>query len=151
FTLHAARLLERMQGRAEAALELDEALEQARHLPATEPYMVMRLRLIVARLGLARRGPPLSEDDRKALVKPLVTEGVGLFAELPIRSIDQVPGLLRDLAAELGEGDPQILQAAFSSVGFQGDPEEIAGAMADWDRIVSTDRGATAGVLADTA
>jgi propane 2-monooxygenase small subunit len=150
FTLHAARLLERMHGEAQAARELDGALEQARQLPRTEPYLLMRLRLIVARLALARRQrnlPPGHDDP----FKDLREEGFSLFEALAIRSIDRVPGLLRDLAAELGEQFPQILVAAFPAVGISANPDQINEAMTKWDRTASAESGTTAGVLADAA
>ena len=110
FTLHMVRLLDRMQDLSGADEALAAALEQARELPRTEQYRLMLLRLVVARLRIARQ----QEIERPELV----TEALALYEDMPLRTINSVPGLLRDLAAEAGPHSTKLLGTALRVVGL---------------------------------
>src|SRR5207247_10091017 len=113
YTLHLARLLERDGQPAAAAAALGEALTTVRE-PATD-----RLRLLVALLGLWRRqGYPAGTGDYEACQ----AEAVRLYNALGDRQIRGVPGLLRDLAAEVSPAHPAILDDALGTLGVDAPP-----------------------------
>lgn len=108
FALQDARLLERSTFSEHARQVLSEALD------AVQGPTVDRLRLLVAWLGLARRhGIP----DRGAL-SPYGDETVRLARAIGPRGLAEVPGLLRDVAAEVGEHAPDLLDSALGTVGL---------------------------------
>lgn len=110
------RLLDRMQELAGADELLAAALDQARQLPDTEQYRLMLLCLVVARLCTARQ-----QDVERA---GLVAEALTLYEGMPLRAINSVPGLSRDLAAEAGPHSTKLLGAAPRVVGL---PNQSAG------------------------
>jgi hypothetical protein len=111
FNFHTARLAERIGDYLRAYECLAEGLAFAKGLEATEDRNVTVLRHIAALLSLRRRsGEP--RDER------LVNEAVELVDEVPIRRIRNTPGLLRDLAAEIGAASPNLLRAALLGVGI---------------------------------
>jgi AAA ATPase-like protein len=111
FTLHAARLRERLKEAPEAELLLKQAYELLRSFKPTQEHRLMQLRLGAARLGVARRSGESIADD-------VANEALELFEGLPRRAVGRVPGLLRDLAAELGGRSTEIVAAALQSVGI---------------------------------
>lgn len=144
FTLHTARLLERMDRQVTAAQELDGALDLARQLPDNEPYRLLRLRLITARLGLARRTEAATSD-------ALVEEAINAYGTTSPKVVASTPGLLRDLAAEVGQGSSRILRHALNTLGLQADAAQLASTLASWDAAESAAQGARSGRLANLA
>ncbi|OXM55758.1 CHAT domain-containing protein [Amycolatopsis alba] len=122
FTLHRARMDERLGNAAAAKPYLTETLTQCRRLPPTPQHLLGRVGLIVCLLRLRRYGLPLGDG----LVEELSAEAVEVADRLPIKEISTVPGLLRDLAAELGERSPRLLDAALRRVGLAGTETELA-------------------------
>ena len=142
YTLHLARLLERDGQPAAAATAVGEALTTVRE-PATD-----RLRLLVALLGLWRRqGYPASAGSYEASQ----AEAVHLYNTLGDRQIKRVPGLLRDLAAEVSAAHPAILDDALGTIGVDASPGgPVPGALRELDQSVAAERG-TPGLVADLA
>jgi patatin-related protein len=138
FSLSLARVLEKDQQPTEAAAVLDEARE-ARVDDQT------RLRLVVARLALARRRQE-PEDVRRVLGD----EAIELFERLGGRMVSRQRGVLRDLAAEVGDRSIDILVLALTDIGV--DPrvegQRILDALRSLDRGVSAARGLDQGVVA---
>jgi hypothetical protein len=98
----------------EAASYLSEAYQLARSLEPTTRWKVEQLRLLVASLSLIRRsGLPPDEN--------MIGEVLALYNELGTGAVRRVPGLLRDLAAEVGPYSPHVIQAALRSVGVSAD------------------------------
>ncbi|WP_410583155.1 CHAT domain-containing protein [Amycolatopsis sp. lyj-108] len=122
FTLHMARMDERLGQAARAKPYLLETLGQTRRLPPTGPHLICRLSLLVCLLRLRRYGLPLGES----LADDLGTEAVTVADRLSIKEITVIPGLLRDLAAELGERSPRLLNAALRRIGLAGTESELA-------------------------
>ncbi|MEV6911881.1 CHAT domain-containing protein [Amycolatopsis sp. NPDC051071] len=116
FTLHMARLYERLGRAAEAKNHLTATLVQCRRPPSTGPRSLSRLSIIVCMLRLRRFGMPLGEE----MVDELSLEAVAVAERLQIKEINTVPGLLRDLAAEVGERSPRLLKAALRRIGLAG-------------------------------
>jgi hypothetical protein len=75
---------------------------------------VDRLRLLVAWLGVARRNPSVSTEGRR----DRVDEAVEIGRTATTRRLSEYPGLLRDLAAEVGDEAGDVLDTALRSVGF---------------------------------
>jgi hypothetical protein len=101
-----------------------------------------RLRLIVALLGLDRRaGEPQDET--------LVDEAARLHETLGAEDLLRVPGLLRDLAAEIGAERPALPDEALRTIGLDATPEGTVPAglreVEDWSAGVL---GPTGAVLA---
>ena len=142
YTLHVARLLERDGQPAAAAGALGEALTTVRE-PAIE-----RLRLLVALLGLWRRqGFPVGTRDYEACQ----AEAVRLYNALGDRQIRGVPGLLRDLAAEVSPAHPAILDDALGTIGVDASPGgPLPGALRELDQSLAAEHG-TPGLVADLA
>jgi hypothetical protein len=105
YSLHAARLHERAGQPTEARSVLREAIATVR-MPGTD-----RLRLIVALLGLDRRAAAPRDES-------LSDEAARLFETLGVPALLQVPGLLRDLAAEIGAEHPGLLDTALRIIGL---------------------------------
>jgi hypothetical protein len=119
FALHLARLTERTGAPLSAKSVVGEALALAATLEPTQRYSVTRLRLIVAQLALSRRtGDPVDEA--------LADEAIALFEALPLRVVRAEPGLLRDLAAEVGSRSTRVLRAALLGVGLSPERYEDA-------------------------
>ncbi len=116
FTLHMARLAERLGRAAEAKNDLTATLVLCRRPPSTSPRSLSRLSIIVCMLRLRRFGMPLGEG----MVDELSREAVAVAERLQIKEINTVPGLLRDLAAEVGERSPRLLKAALRRIGLAG-------------------------------
>ena len=144
FTLHSVRLLERTGRPAVAAQELDGALVLVRQLPDSEAYRLMRLRLLVARLGLVRRAGETASD-------ALADEAIACYDHTSPRAVTSTPGLLRDLAAELGARFPRILKAALVTLGLHADTDQLAGTLTRWDGLESRAEGVPSGRLASLA
>jgi hypothetical protein len=107
FALHEARLLERSGSAEEAARVVQEALE------AVEGVTLDRLRLLVGWLGLARRhGIPDPQAGSR------IDETIAITRALGPRALAEVPGLQRDIAAEVGEHAPDLLSTTLSTVGL---------------------------------
>ncbi|MGH3177207.1 MAG: AAA family ATPase [Streptosporangiaceae bacterium] len=142
YTLHLARLLERDDQLAAASTALREALTRIRE-PATD-----RLRLLVALLGLWRRqGHPAGTRDYEAYQ----AEAVQLYNALGDRQIRGVPGLLRDLAAEVSPAHPAILDDALGTIGVDASPGgPLPGALRELDQSLAAEHG-TPGLVADLA
>jgi hypothetical protein len=142
YTLHLARLLERDGQPAAAAGALGEALTTVRE-PAIE-----RLRLLVALLGLWRRqGYSAGTHDYEACQ----AEAVRLYNALGDRQIRGVPGLLRDLAAEVSPAHPAILDDALGTIGVDASPGgPVPGALRELDQSLAAEHG-TPGLVADLA
>src|SRR5262249_12066715 len=142
YTLHLARLLERDGQPAAAATAVGEALTMVRE-PATD-----RLRLLAALLGLWRRqGYPAGARDYEACQ----TEAARLYKALGDRQIRGVPGLLRDLAAEVSAAHPAILDDALGTIGVDASPGgPVPGALRELDQSMAAEHG-TPGLVADLA
>jgi hypothetical protein len=142
YTLHLARLLERDGQPGAAAAGLGEALTAVRE-PAIE-----RLRLLVALLGLWRRqGYPADTRDYEACQ----AEAVRLYNALDDRQIRGVPGLLRDLAAEVSPAHPAILDDALGTIGVDATPGgPLPGALRELEQSLAAEHG-TPGLVADLA
>ena len=142
YSLHLARLLERDGDPTGAATAAGEALTTVRE-PATD-----RLRLLVALLALWRRQDyPTGTEEYEARR----AEAVQLYNTLGDRQIRRVPGLLRDLAAEVSAAHPAILDNALGTIGVDALPGgAIPGALRELDQSMATERG-TPGLVADLA
>ncbi|MET8853390.1 CHAT domain-containing protein [Amycolatopsis sp. NPDC004625] len=124
FTLDAAGLLEQVGRAAEAKSFVTETLTEIRRLPQTQPHRLHRLELVVALLRLRRYGLDLGGR----LADELAAEAIGIAEELPIREITKRRTLLRDLAAEVGERSPWLLDTALRTLGLEGfDADLVAG------------------------
>lgn len=123
FSLHAIRLIERLGAPEEADARCAAALEEVRKLPQTQQYQLIRLSLVIYRLRLARH-----RDDT---YPALVDEALELFEVLPPRAIAETPGLLRDLAAEVGEFSGKVLSTALKQVGFGSEDLELIAQVAN--------------------
>ncbi|ANN19529.1 hypothetical protein SD37_30525 [Amycolatopsis orientalis] len=134
FTLHMARMDERLDRASQAKQYLIDTLGQTRRLPPTSPYLLSRLSLLVCLLRLRRYGLPLGEG----LVEDLSAEAIAVADRLSVKEITSIPGLLRDLAAELGERSPRLLNAALRRIGIASSEDELA---LDLGSAVVTDGG----------
>lgn len=134
FTLHMARMDERLGQAAQAKQYLVDTLGQARRLPPTSPYLLSRLSLLVCLLRLRRYGLPLGEG----LAEELSAEAIAVADRLSVKEITAIPGLLRDLAAELGERSPRLLNAALRRIGIANSEDEL---VLDLGSAVVTDGG----------
>lgn len=135
FTLHVARLSERLGDPGHADERLDEALQLVRGLEPTEKHQLTRLQLCTARLALSRRaslGSPRSFE-------PTRDEALELFDSLSRRAVRRVPGLLRDLAAEVGPHAPTVVKAALRSVGIDASEEQVSSALVRVANMLSGD------------
>jgi hypothetical protein len=117
-SLHVARLAERLGVPHQAIVYLSEAYQLLDTLEPCQRWKIERLRLLLASMGLLRRAGMGLNDD-------MVVAAIKLYDELGAAAVRRVPGLMRDLAAEVGSSSPRILQAALRSVGV--DPEELPG------------------------
>ena len=114
FTLHYARLAERTDEVTLAKPYLTEAVEFIRSLEPTQKHQLLELRVICALLG-ARRRSGAGVDER------LADRAIELYESLGLTQVRKVPGLLRDLAAEVGPRSPALLQAALQTIGVSPD------------------------------
>ena len=124
-SLQQCRLAERAGRPAESLVVLDRAIA------VTRDHSIDRLRLLVAWLGVARRNTLGSPDERRSRVE----EAAGLGLTTPTRRLIEYPGLLRDLAAEVGDEAADVLDTALRSIGFDahntGDVPEALAELAD--------------------
>jgi hypothetical protein len=117
-SLQQCRLFERAGRPGESLAVLDRATAVSR------PRSVDRLRLLVAWLGVARRnglGTPADRQQR-------ADEAVEIGRTATTRRLAEYPGLLRDLAAEVGDEAGDVLDTALRSVGFDA---HLSGAVPD--------------------
>ncbi|MGW4393826.1 CHAT domain-containing protein [Amycolatopsis nivea] len=115
FTLDVAGLFEELGRAAEAKSFVTETLTEIRRLPPTQPHRLYRLELVVALLRLRRYGLDLGG----LLVDDLAAEAIGIAEGLPIREITKRRSLLRDVAAEVGERSPWLLDTALRTLGLE--------------------------------
>ncbi len=124
-SLQQCRLFERAGRPAESLVVLD------RTIAVSRDHSIDRLRLLVAWLGVARRNALGTQDARRLRVK----EAADLGLTTPTRRLIEYPGLLRDLAAEVGDEAGDVLDTALRSVGFDahksGDVPEALAELAD--------------------
>ena len=94
-------------------------------------HSVDRLRLLVAWLGVARRNAIGTTEARRHRVD----EAVDIGRTATTRRLEEYPGLLRDLAAEVGDEAGDVLDTALRSVGFDahksGDVPDALAELAD--------------------
>jgi hypothetical protein len=107
-SLQQCRLFEQAGRPLESLAVLDRATAVSRE------KSVDRLRLLVAWLGVARRNPSVSTEGRR----DRVDEAVEIGRTATTRRLSEYPGLLRDLAAEVGDEAGDVLDTALRSVGF---------------------------------
>lgn len=167
YTLHIVRLAERAHDLQAAAAFLEEALG------AVRDSTIDRLRLIVALLGLWRR-----TGNQRGDVDVRTEEAIDLYQKLGVRRVLQVPGLLRDLAAEVGAAHSEIQDDAIRILGVDalvdgrmpdalrkldervqnetGKPYVVAGILpikvgddTQWEGILNKPRGETGRILQD--
>jgi hypothetical protein len=121
-TLQLCRLSERA-GRPQDSLR---ALD--RTWMVSRARSVDRLRLIVAWLAVSRRNGLGTPEDRQRRVD----EAVDIARTATTRKLIEYPGLLRDLAAEVGDEAGDVLDTALRSVGFDAHKSgDVAHALAD--------------------
>jgi len=138
YTQHVARLLERAADPAGAEQALVEALGTMR-----EPNL-NRLGLIVALLGLRRRRGTAPDAALRA-------EAAELHRALGDRQVRQVPGLLRDLAAEVDVEQGAVLEDALRTIGVDASPTgQVPAALRELDDTIAAQRGTT-GLVAQVA
>jgi hypothetical protein len=128
-----ARLLERTGDIAEAGLALDEAAR------AVGQPSIDRLRIMVAWLGFDRR----HRDGDSAARQQFVDECIVLRHQLGKDTVRRAPGLLRDLAAEVGSQDTELLQDALRNVGLNVEAQGgVPAALRDLADDVAIQKGA---------
>jgi AAA ATPase domain len=136
FSLHLARLLERTE-RGSEGLDVLEAALTAIGEPRTD-----RLRVLTAWLGLDRRlrnGGKTGHAERQR-------EALAVYKRVGAAAVARVPGLLRDLAAEVGAESFDVLSLALLTVGLDAYPSgSVPAALRDLDRRT------TGGAVADIA
>jgi hypothetical protein len=124
-TLQQCRLAELAGRPADSLTFLDRALE------VTPEQSVDRLRLQVAWLGVVRR----NRLDRSEERERRAGEAARLGRAATTRRLGEYPGLLRDLAAEVGDEAGDVLDTALRSVGFDahksGDVPQALAELAD--------------------
>lgn len=138
-TAHILRLCE-LTGRLEDANTVAaEALQIAGNLPPTVSHLRTRLQLVVQRLRFARHGAPVDDDT----VGDLREQAILLHNLLGVRSVQQVPGLLRELAAEVGEHSLAVLVEALRSEGIDPrDADQVRAQFAQDPRVTNALRQA---------
>jgi hypothetical protein len=142
YTLHLARLLERTGETAEAAVVLDEAIS------AVSQPGIDRMRIIVAWLGFDRRHRNGEGPSRQQLVD----ECIELRRQLGKDAVRRTPGLLRDLAAEAGGQDVDLLQDALRNVGLNAESDgSVPTALRDLADDVAIHKGAPVAEVAEIA
>jgi hypothetical protein len=140
YTLHIARLLERNHNPIAAEFMLAEALTTVQ-APTTD-----RLRLLVALLGLWRRR---SIDPGEPAYESLRAEAAKLHGALGDPAVKKVPGLLRDLAAEMSVDQPAILEHALRAIGVDASADgSVPDALRALDALMAAEQG-TPGLVAD--
>ncbi|MBP2330362.1 hypothetical protein JOF56_010747 [Kibdelosporangium banguiense] len=124
-TFHVIRLNDQLGELHTAQEEAVKALRTTDSAPPTTEFWLIRLRLLVYSLRLARVGiepEPFSVDQ-------LVAEAVQLYDKIGARAVRNVHGLVRDLAAEVGEHEPRIMIAALRHIGLdERDTPEVLNA-----------------------
>lgn len=130
-TAHILRLCE-LAGRLEDADTVAAgALQITVNLPPTVPYLQTRLQLLVQRLRFVRWGAPAGDS-----VADLREQAIGLYDRLGVRGVKEVPGLLRELAAEVGEHSLPVLIEALRSEGIDPrDAEQVRAHFAQDSRV----------------
>jgi hypothetical protein len=116
-------------GRLDAALA---GVEQAARLLDETADPVRRLRVLVARIRLLRRlGGPLDQERRR-----LVEQARALLDPPTRRALRDHPALLREVVAEVGQADPDLLRDGIEALGLElvGDRERdrLGQALAAW-------------------
>jgi hypothetical protein len=142
YTLHVARLLERTDNIDEARLVLGEAIR------SVTTASIDRLRIVVAWLGFDRRhgGSDISARQH------LIDECVALRSQLGKDVVRRIPGLLRDLAAEVGTQHTEVLQDALRNVGLSAEAEgSVPSALRELADDVATQKGGSSTEVADIA
>ena len=124
-SLQQCRLFERAGRPLESLAVLDRATAVSRE------HSVDRLRLLVSWLGVSRRNAIGTTDARRRRVD----EAVDIGRTATTRRLEEYPGLLRDLAAEVGDEAGDVLDTALRSVGFDahksGDVPDALAELAD--------------------
>ncbi|MDX8142101.1 AAA family ATPase [Lentzea sp. BCCO 10_0061] len=108
FTSHVVRLHELAGRFDEADTVAAKALRMSADLVPTESNRLIELRFVVHRLRLARHGADIGASSLQMLQE----HAVSLYHQLGTRTVAGVPGLLRELAAEVGQQSPDLLTAA---------------------------------------
>ena len=124
-SLQQCRLFERAGHPLESLAVLDRATAVSRE------HSVDRLRLLVSWLGVSRRNAIGTTDARRRCMD----EAVDIGRTATTRRLEEYPGLLRDLAAEVGDEAGDVLDTALRSVGFDahksGDVPDALAELAD--------------------
>ncbi len=124
-SLQQCRLFERAGHPLESLAVLDRATAVSRE------NSVDRLRLLVSWLGVSRRNAIGTTDARRRCMD----EAVDIGRTATTRRLEEYPGLLRDLAAEVGDEAGDVLDTALRSVGFDahksGDVPDALAELAD--------------------
>jgi len=124
-SLQQCRLFERAGRPLESLAVLDRATVVSRE------HSVDRLRLLVSWLGVSRRNAIGTTDARRRCMD----EAVDIGRTATTRRLEEYPGLLRDLAAEVGDEAGDVLDTALRSVGFDahksGDVPDALAELAD--------------------
>jgi hypothetical protein len=142
FSLHLCRLLERTGRAQESGVVLTEAIASIK-----DPT-IDRLRLLVAWLGHHRRLGQADTDTHRDRQR----ETIALHKRLGPDVVQKVPGLLRDLAAEVGTESPDILNSALKAVGLDARAVgSVPAALRELDHVTAQEKGTTPGMVADIA
>lgn len=144
FTLHAARIAERRGSADEAEALLRSTTDRMLTFERTEHLQLAVLRLLTARLALIRREQWRVDHDA-------VSQALELVDALPARLIRGVPGLLRELAVELGHSSPRLVQQALHAEGVNVSRGRVAEALARVEQASGTSRGPLRGVAGTTS
>ncbi|HEU5469085.1 MAG TPA: hypothetical protein VFV67_00415 [Actinophytocola sp.] len=113
-TFHVIRLHEHLGNLHGAQQEAAKALLTTDSAPPTIDFRLVRLRLVLHCLRLARRGVEPTPFTSNRLAR----DAIRLYNNMSTRAIRDVPGLLRDLAGEIGDQEPKILRAALQVYGL---------------------------------
>lgn len=141
-------LIEETAGSIQQALaRIDQALDVAAN--SIEP--VEKLRAVIARIRLLRKlGTTRDIERRDAIDKALE-----LLTPAVLDSLNQQPGLLREVVAELGQVRPELLNQALEIVKLpsptQGGAGNLANALSEWDNRLSKTSGGRSSELAQRA
>jgi tetratricopeptide (TPR) repeat protein len=127
-TAHILRLCELAGRLDDADTVATGALQISVNLPPTTPYLQRQLQLVVQRLRFARRGALVSD----ATADLLRHQAIHLYDQLGVRGVREVPGLLRELGAEVGQQSLPVLVEALLSEGIDPrDAGQVLGSLAE--------------------